>query len=115
MLIGFNTRTRGFSVHDGAYKYKIPSPSDPSYSIILPALFLHRAYLEMMFDRDMIAGELVAYIDQIMNCDDILMSVMVTKFLTDCGWPQSGGLELESSFLIANLEHLSKCCGGNYS
>lgn len=66
----------------------------------------------MMFDEDIIAKELIAYIDQIMNCDDILVSVMVTKFLTDCGWSQSGGLSLEASAMIKNLEHLSEFSRG---
>ena len=100
---------------DGTYKYGSAKPDQwapglhySGNSIVLPAIFLHRAYLEMMFDEKMVAKELVEYIDQIMNCDDILMSVVVTKFLKDCGWPQSGGLQLEVKKLKM-VEGMSKC------
>lgn len=66
----------------------------------------------MMFGGVMIERELIDYIDEIMNCDDILLSAMVTKFLNDSGCPQSGGLQLEVKS-IKGLEGLSKCFSGN--
>lgn len=102
---------------DGTYQYKwttvkqekLSPDHTPGYSIILPGVFLHRAYLEMLFDSLIIAKELIEYIDEIMNCDDILTSVMVTKFMNDCGWPQSGCLQLMHQSIITNLESKSKC------
>lgn len=64
----------------------------------------------MMFDNEMIPKELVDYIDKEMNCDDILMSAMITKFMNDCGWPRSGGtLELKYKEKINSYEGMSKC------
>ena len=118
LLIGFTERTRGFALfRDGIYRYGLGSVLNkallspahkPADSIILPPVFLHRAYLEMMFDPVMIPTDLVAYIDEIMNCDDILLNLMVTKFLKDCGWPQSGGLKLKCLSTIRSLEHMGK-------
>lgn len=120
LLLGFRYRTRGYSLlKNGTYIYgsvrdkKLLSPKHKSgYSIILPPIFLHRAYLEMMHDNTMVSKELVDYTDNITNCDDILMSVMVTKFLKDCGRPEGGGLQhYVKSF--RTVEGMSKwCCDG---
>ena len=114
--MGFHDRTRTFShLKDGTYKYgtvsdkaQLHPDNRAGYSIILPPIFLHQAYLDMMFDSVMVDRELIDYIDTIMNCDDILMSVMVTKFLHDGGWPQSGGLQLRVKSLrsVARLSKL---------
>ena len=118
LLIGYKDRTRRFDVlTDGTYRYSVDakkkalvSPDNtPGYSIILPAVFIHRAYLKMMFDPAMISPELIAYIDEIMNCDDILINIMVTKFLQDCGLPQGGALKLSHN-RIENLEGTHACC-----
>ena len=113
MLIGFQERTRTFThLRNNTYVYgdikdksQLSPDHKPGYSIILPGLFLHRAYLEMLFDPVMIAPELIAYIDEIINCDDILINIMVTKFLQDCGLPQGGVLSVTHK----HIQTPSKC------
>lgn len=116
-MLGFSDRTRGCTLlKDGTYRYSLGgapkhliSPQNKvGYSIMIPPLFFHRAYLEMMFDPVMIPSKLVTYIDEIMNCDDILMSIVVTKFMQDCGWPQSGGLQLQHTKAISSIKGISK-------
>ena len=103
LIIGFEGRTRTFSIlKDGTYFYGIANetelmvePEPGSYSIMLPGLFIHRAYLEMLFDPMMVPSEYVEFTDEMMNCEDILLSMMVTRFVGDTGLPWSGGLAIE--------------------
>ncbi len=73
------------------------------YNIMLNSCFIHRTYLEMYWDPSIIPSSLLDYVNQQMNCEDILMSVVVTKFLKDIGRPQSGVLAVKSNW-IGNLE-----------
>ncbi len=81
-MVGFEGRTRTFSIlKDGRYFYgsankneTMMKPEPGSYGIMLPGLFMHKAYLEMLFDPEMVPAELVEYTDAVMNCDDILFS-----------------------------------------
>ena len=73
------------------------------YNIMLNSCFLHKTYLEMYHDPLIIPSSLVEYVNRQMNCEDILMSVVVAKFLKDIGRPQSGVLAVKSNW-IGNLE-----------
>ena len=66
------------------------------YSIILNSCFIHKAYLEMFFDHLIVPTVLRDYIDGQRNCEDILMSVIVTKFLMDINRAQSGVLAIKA-------------------
>ena len=80
------------------------------YNIMLNSCFIHRTYLKMYYDPLIIPSSLLEYVNQQMNCEDILMSVTVTKFLKDIGKPQSGVLAVKSSW-IGNLEDEARKCG----
>lgn len=69
------------------------------YNIMLNSCFLHRAYLEMYFDPRMVPPSLLEYVDQQKNCEDILMSIVATKFLKDIGRPQCGVLAVKSGWI----------------
>lgn len=73
------------------------------YNIMLNSCFLHRAYLEMYFDPRMVPRSLMEYVDGQKNCEDILMSIVATKFLKDIGRPQCGVLAVKSGW-VSNLE-----------
>ena len=60
------------------------------YSMMKTPCFVHRAYLEMYFDPLMVPTEAVEYVNKLRNCEDILLSIMVTKFLHDTNRPQCG-------------------------
>lgn len=84
----------------------IPQKSE-GYNIMLNSCFVHRAYLEMYFDPLIVPSSLLEYVNEQQNCEDILMSIMVTKFLEDTGKPQCGVLAVKSSY-IKNLD--SEAC-----
>ncbi len=115
--MGFEGRTRPFSIlKNGSYFYgavnaseTIMEPVPGSYSIMLPGFFLHKTYLEMLFDQEMVPSEFLEYTDAVMNCEDILVTMMVTKFLRNVGLPQSGGLAVEPHYSIRNLKFKSRC------
>ena len=73
------------------------------YNIMLNSCFLHKTYLKMYYDPVIIPMSLLDYVNLQMNCEDILMSIVVTKFLKDMGMSQSGVLAVKSSW-IGNLE-----------
>lgn len=70
---------------------------------MLNSCFIHKAYLEMYFDPNMLPHKALEYVEQRKNCEDILMSVMVTKFLKDTGRSQCGVLAVKTEW-ITNLE-----------
>ena len=82
-------------------------PEPGSYGIMLPGFFMHKAYLEMLFDPEMVPPEIIAYTDTAVNCEDILFSMMVTKFLRDANLAWSGGIAVEPKETIKIL-NLSK-------
>ena len=79
-------------------------PSPGSYGIMLPAYFIHKAYLEMFFDPEMVPRDLLDYTDAKFNCEDILFSMMVTKFVQDANLAWSGGLCVEPRKKIRILD-----------
>ena len=102
--MGFEHRTHSL-LPDGTYKYGTnPGVKYRGYSILIGAtLILHRVYLEMFFDPEVLPRVMFEYIDNTMNCDDLGICVMVTKFLEDVSWPQCGVLAVKSSEVIKHL------------
>ena len=90
------------SSSSSGHSYYNDSKSE-GYNIMLNSCFLHRAYLEMYFDPVVVPVALLEYVNQQMNCEDILMSVMVTKFVSEMYRPQCGVLAVKSGW-INNLE-----------
>lgn len=89
------------------------------YSIVNTPSFLHKAYLEMYFDPLMVPAGALEHVDSLQNCEDILLSIVVTKFLQDLKKPQCGVLAVKSSLSIKSLEDeackLLCVCGSWYS
>ena len=73
--------------------------------ILTSTAILHKVYLEMFFDQKIIPQEMIEYIDERKNCEDIAMNVMVGKFLQDCGRSQPAALAVKPKREIRNLEH----------
>jgi len=71
------------------------------------ALF-HRAYMEMYFDTNFVPAEVLNYINDETNCEDIWFNIMVSKFLSDVSWKQPGALVINPKGGIENLE--AKAC-----
>ena len=81
-------------------------PGKPDgYSIMQAPFFIHKAYFEMFSDPLMVPLSAVELVEKWMNCEDILLSIMVTKFLKDLKEPQCGVLTIKSSLSIKDLEN----------
>lgn len=65
---------------------------------------LHRAYLEMYFDRKVLPQGIFEYVNNNMNCEDLSMNVMVTEFLENVSWQQPAALAVKPIGQIQNLE-----------
>lgn len=75
------------------------------YSIMLTSVcFVHHIYFEMFFDPLFVPSGVLQFTDEKRNCEDILLSILVTKFLHDISWPQCGVLAVKASFGITNLD-----------
>lgn len=70
----------------------------------MTACFVHKAYLELYFDPHVIPPSVLSYVNEERNCEDILLSVLVTKFLKDIGRPQCGVIAVEEKKAIKNLD-----------
>lgn len=79
------------------------SKKSEGYNIMLNSCFIHRAYLEMYFDPRIVPHSLLEYVDEQKNCEDILMSIVVTSFLKNIGRPQCGVLAVRSGW-VSNLD-----------
>ena len=67
--------------NSGNYVYSF-NPQDDNYSIILTtSAMFHVQYLDLY--QSMLTDEFRGYIDKTMNCEDILMNVVVGKYLND--------------------------------
>lgn len=62
------------------------------YSIMSTPCFIHRAYLRMYFDPLIVPASAVKYVEELRSCEDILLSIVVTKFLQDSNRTQCGVL-----------------------
>ena len=88
------------------------SPDPGAYAIMLPGFFIHKAYLEMMFDPVIIPSDILEYTNTIINCDDILFSMMVTRFVRSTNLAWTGGMAVEPKTPITALK-LCKLASGN--
>ncbi len=96
-LYGFHERKKGGRNTFGSWT--------GTYSIMLmTACFVHKAYLELYFDPQMIPQSVLDYVNSERNCEDILLSVLVSKFLKDIGRPQCGVVAVEEKKNIRNLD-----------
>ena len=88
---------------------EVTTPTTPTmtksegYSIILNSCFIHRAYLEMYFDPLMLPPAAVRYVDNQRDCEDILLNILVTKFLQDVKWSPGGVLAVKSNIKIKSV------------
>lgn len=74
------------------------------YSIMGAPSFVHKAYLEMYFDPAFVPAGAVEYVENLNNCEDILLSIVVTKFLQDMNFTRHGVLAMKNSLTIKGLE-----------
>ena len=95
---------------DGKYHYGPDwlhggTPVKFGYSLMgAGTALMHRAYLEMYHDPEILPKGMIKYINQVRNCEDIGMNVMVTKFLEDISWPQCSALSVVAHGKIKNLQ-----------
>ena len=105
-IIGFEERTYTRQP-DGSYFYGVYPGTNPypGYAIMgTGTAILHRAYLEMYFDRNVLPQGIFGYVNKNMNCEDLSMNVMVTKFLENVSWQQPAALAVKPIGPIHNLE-----------
>ena len=91
----------------GAHPTKQSGPTKPpameGYSIMQVPAFVHRVYLEMYFDPDVVPAGAVEYVEELGNCEDILLNIVVTKFLHDMNMAKSGALLMKNSMAMKKL------------
>lgn len=105
-IIGYEERTYTHQP-DGSYFYGVYPGTHPypGYAIMgTGTAILHKAYLEMYFDPEVLPRGILYYVDRIRNCEDLSMNVMVTKFLEDISWQQPAALAVKPIGQIHNLE-----------
>ena len=106
--MGFKERTMHVG-EDKAYHYGVQQTRSANETksycmMIICATFVHKAYLELYFDTSMIPQHIRDFVNKVKNCDDILLSVVVTKFLNDLGRPQSGVIDVKEKKPIKTLD-----------
>ena len=95
---------------DGKYHYGPDwehggTPKKFGYSLMgTGTAIMHKVYLEMYHNPEILPKGMIEYIDQVQNCEDIGMNVMVTKFLEDVSWPQCSALSIVAHGKINNLQ-----------
>ena len=81
------------------------TPEKLGYSMIItPQCIFHKAYLDLFNSPAFTPPEVLEYIDKEMNCDDIAINFVVSKFLLKVSWPQSSALAVVPRHPIKNLE-----------
>ena len=101
--IGNKTYVLG-TVRSGYHPVDVEDSKPDGYSIMQAPFFVHKAYLEMFFDPVMVPLSAVRHVEALNNCEDILLSIMVTKFFQDLKEPQCGVLAIKSSLSIKDIE-----------
>ena len=84
LIIGFAPRKHvEWPANSGSYIYwKKFSRSNPQYSFILTtSAMFHVQYLELY--QSMLTDEFRSFIDETMNCEDLLMNAIVAQYLKD--------------------------------
>ena len=72
--------------------------------MLMTACFVHKTYLEIYFDPYMMPVSILDYVNKEKNCEDILLSVVVTKFLQDISHSQCGVIMVMEKHRITNLD-----------
>ncbi len=105
LRIGNKTYILGKAVKKPTVLNSTREVSADGYSIMLTSVcFVHSVYLEMFFDPLFVPAGILHEIDKRRNCEDIMLSILVTKFLYDISWPQCGVIAVKASFGITNLD-----------
>ncbi len=74
------------------------------YSMVLTSSgFMHRNYLGMFNDSSIVPKSVHQLVDEMQNCEDIAMNVMVSQYLASTGHPQCSGLYVKP-IDVRNLE-----------
>ena len=105
--MGFEHRTH-IKLSNGSFWYDLTDFSRPrtNYSMILTSTaIIHKAYLKMFFDSNVLPKGMIDYIDKIKNCEDIALNIMVAKFLDDLGKTQAAALALKPKREVRNMDH----------
>ena len=80
------------------------TPEKLGYSMMItPQCIFHKVYLELFNLPQFTPTEVLQYIDREMNCDDIAINFVVSKFLEQVSWPQTSGLTVANKHPIKNL------------
>ena len=80
------------------------TPEKLGYSMMItPQCIFHKAYLDLFNSPEFTPPQVLEYIDKEMNCDDIAINFVVSKFLKDVSWPQSSALAVTPKHRIKNL------------
>jgi len=108
-IIGFEERTQTYQKNGSLWYGIYPGTQNPGYSMMVGSITMfHKAYLEMYFDTNIVPAEVVDYIDEIMNCDDLWLNIMISKFLGDISLNKPGALVVNLHGGITDLE--GKAC-----
>ena len=99
-----HSRSPNGTYHYGPSREWGETPKKLGYSMMItPQCFFHRAYLELFNSPRFTPPEVLDYIDREMNCDDIALNFVVSKFFEEVSWPQSSGLSVVPMHKIKNL------------
>ena len=80
----------------------------PGYAMMgTGTAILHKAYLEMFFDPEVMPKAMFDYVNDGRNCEDLAMNVIATKFLEDVSWHQPAALSYKHKGQIKNMEALA--------
>lgn len=107
LVIGNKTYVLGKPIE--SRRKAVPEKPD-GYSIMGGPSFVHKAYLEMYFDPTIVPVSAVEYVEKLNNCEDILLSIVVTKFLQDTDTSNvthTGVLTMKTSLTIKHLQEES--------
>lgn len=100
LIVGNKTYILGRAAHPTSSP---PTAAMDGYSIMQVPCFVHRVYLEMYFDPVVVPADAVEYVEELGKCEDILLSVVVTKFLHNMNLTKSGVLLVKNSLAMKNL------------
>ena len=96
LIVGFAARSHSEDPPgSGKYVYKFKlTQEDPQYSFILTtSAMFHVKYLEMY--QSQLPDKLREFIDKTMNCEDILLNVIVANYLTSVSGKQCPAILVE--------------------
>ncbi len=103
-ILGFEVRTHTI-LPDGSYQYGTSTPETKNlgYSLVL-TIILHKAYLEMYQMEEFLDKNMLNYINENFNCEDLAMCIMVADFLANVSYPQTSCIGMKPKQYPYNLE-----------